>query len=64
MIWFSIFKAILTRVLFAGHTVAAIQLIVGLKADTSYYLLALASVAQVAELVFTMAWNKGAEWKW
>ena len=63
-IWVSVCKAALTRLLFATHVVAVIYLVVVFKGDSTYYLLCLATLAQIAEGVFTMLWNKGGEWKW
>lgn len=61
---FSCFKAVLTRLLFMVHSTVAIWRVTVVKDEPTYWLLTVAMVLMIVELLVIIIKRKGAEWKW
>ncbi|XP_033104696.1 transmembrane protein 26-like [Anneissia japonica] len=60
----SYFKAILTRVIFALHSLFAIYILTIVTSDTTYWGLSIAVIPLLLEAVITLTRRKGKELKW
>nr|XP_054768295.1 transmembrane protein 26-like [Lytechinus pictus] len=59
-----VFLALVTRVMFVVHNVTSVSRAVIVENDRRLWLLALTIIGLVLETIFTIAKNKGEEWKW
>ena len=62
--WGRIMKAFGTRVLFAAHTLFCIWILVTMKQNNNYWLMALSLLLGLAECIYTVVKRKGEESKW
>lgn len=60
----NIFKAILTRLLFAGHALVAIYMVAVITNDSKMWHLAWILVTLLIETIFAIIYRNGDEFKW
>lgn len=61
---FSSLSAIITRVLFILVALVAVWRVTFVKEDPFYWLLTLLFVPLVAEMIITLKWREGQDYKW
>ena len=60
----SIFAALLTRLLFAGHSFIAVWRLTDQTDDTRYWALTFLLLLLLFEGIYTVIKRKGREWRW
>ena len=59
-----VFKAILTRFIFAGHGFVAIWRVTTIKSDPAYWYLSISLLVLTFEGIFTLTIKTNQEWSW